>query len=45
MISSWLFTAAGLYQMADWALKKHRNYVKADPSIKQKKKAILPYIL
>uniref|UniRef100_A0A146LUT8 Trans-2,3-enoyl-CoA reductase n=1 Tax=Lygus hesperus TaxID=30085 RepID=A0A146LUT8_LYGHE len=45
MLSSWGFTAAGLYQMADWALKKHRGYVKSNPGIKNKKKAIIPYIL
>lgn len=44
MISSWMFTAAGLLQMGEWAVKKHRNYIKTDPSVK-KKKSILPFII
>lgn len=41
---SWVFTAVGLAQMADWALKKHKGYIKADPANK-KKKAIIPFLL
>lgn len=41
---SWIFTAVGLAQMADWALKKHKGYVKVDPANK-KKKAIIPFLL
>ncbi|GET89284.1 enoyl-coA reductase, putative [Leishmania tarentolae] len=44
MLSSWFFTLAGFVQMADWAKKKHRGYVKADPANK-KKAAILPFIM
>jgi len=41
---SWVFTAVGLAQMTDWALKKHRGYIKADPANK-KKKAIIPFVI
>ncbi|CCW70976.1 unnamed protein product [Phytomonas sp. Hart1] len=44
ILSSWFFTAAGLLQMAPWALKKHSGYVKTDLKNK-KKKAIIPFIL
>lgn len=44
MLSSWFFTLAGFVQMADWAKKKHRGYVKADPANK-KKACILPFIM
>lgn len=44
LISSWLFTVAGFLQMAEWAVKKHRGYVKTDPKNKNKK-AIIPFIL
>lgn len=38
------FTLAGLYQMAVWALGKHRNY-KRDFSDYPKRKAIIPFVL
>lgn len=41
---SWVFTLVGLAQMTDWALKKHKGYVKADPSNK-KKKSIIPFVI
>lgn len=41
---SWAFTAVGLVQMTNWALKKHRGYIKADPANKRKK-AIIPFII
>lgn len=44
MLSSWFFTAAGLLQMTEWALKKHAGYVKADPANK-KKKSIIPFVI
>ncbi|KAG5477054.1 hypothetical protein LSCM1_05394 [Leishmania martiniquensis] len=44
MLSSWFFTLAGFVQMADWAKKKHRGYIKADPANK-KKAAILPFLM
>ncbi|KEG06855.1 putative 3-oxo-5-alpha-steroid 4-dehydrogenase [Trypanosoma grayi] len=44
MMSSWFFTFAGLLQMAEWAVKKHKGYVRSDPAVK-KKKALIPFIL
>lgn len=41
---SWCFTLVGLLQMSDWALKKHRDYVKNEPHLKRRK-AILPFLL
>ncbi|CAH1958796.1 unnamed protein product [Acanthoscelides obtectus] len=40
-----LFTFAGFYQMAVWALGKQRNYVKEFPDYPKKRKAIIPFIL
>ncbi|XP_063221579.1 probable very-long-chain enoyl-CoA reductase art-1 [Bacillus rossius redtenbacheri] len=40
-----LFTLAGLYQMAVWALGKHRAYKKEFPNYPRNRKAILPFIL
>ncbi|XP_028156156.1 probable very-long-chain enoyl-CoA reductase art-1 [Ostrinia furnacalis] len=40
-----LFAAAGFYQMAVWALGKHRNYKKEFPEYPKGRKAILPFIL
>ena len=44
VLMSWVFTAVGLAQMTEWAIKKHRGYIKADPANK-KKKAILPFLI
>lgn len=41
---SWIFTAVGFLQMSEWALKKHRGYIKTDPANK-KKKALIPFLL
>lgn len=41
---SWAFTLVGLAQMTDWALKKHRAYVKAEPDLK-KRKSIIPFVI
>lgn len=41
---SWAFTLVGFLQMTDWALKKHRGYVKNEPQLKRRK-AILPFII
>jgi very-long-chain enoyl-CoA reductase len=41
---SWAFTFAGLVQMTEWALKKHRAYVKAEPDLKRRK-AIIPFLI
>ncbi|KAG8345202.1 putative 3 oxo 5 alpha steroid 4 dehydrogenase Protein of unknown function (DUF1295) [Trypanosoma vivax] len=43
MLSSWLFTLAGLLQMAEWAIKKHKNYIKIDPSVKGRK-SMIPFV-
>ena len=40
-----LFTAAGFFQMAVWALAKHRNYKKEFPNYPRNRKAIVPFIL
>jgi very-long-chain enoyl-CoA reductase len=44
VVASWVFTFLGLAQMTDWALKKHRGYVKADPTNKGKA-SILPFVI
>jgi very-long-chain enoyl-CoA reductase len=41
---SWVFTLVGLLQMSEWALKKHRAYVKAEPELKSRK-AIIPFLI
>jgi very-long-chain enoyl-CoA reductase len=40
-----LFTAAGFYQMAVWALGKHRNYKKEFEKYPRGRKAIIPFLL
>ncbi|KAG6440468.1 probable very-long-chain enoyl-CoA reductase art-1 [Manduca sexta] len=40
-----IFAAAGFYQMAVWALGKHRNYKKEFPNYPKGRKAILPFVL
>lgn len=40
-----LFTFAGFYQMAIWALGKHKNYRKEFPNYPKQRKAIIPFIL
>jgi len=40
-----LFTAAGFYQMAVWALGKHRNYKKEFEKYPKGRKAILPFLI
>ncbi|GAB9468983.1 3-oxo-5-alpha-steroid 4-dehydrogenase [Globisporangium polare] len=44
---SYVFTLVGFLQMADWALKKHRGYIKSDGDAykKLRRKAILPFVL
>jgi len=44
MLPSWFFTLVGFAQMSDWALKKHRAYVKDEPDLKHRK-AIVPFLL
>lgn len=41
---SWVFTLVGFLQMSEWALKKHKGYVKTDAANK-KKKALIPFLL
>ncbi|XP_056645320.1 probable very-long-chain enoyl-CoA reductase art-1 [Diorhabda sublineata] len=40
-----IFTFAGFYQMAVWALGKHRNYKKEFSDYPKQRKAIIPFIL
>ncbi|KAJ2947906.1 hypothetical protein O0L34_g9697 [Tuta absoluta] len=40
-----LFAAAGFYQMAMWAIGKHRNYKKEFPDYPKGRKAIIPFVL
>ncbi|KAL1131036.1 hypothetical protein AAG570_012273 [Ranatra chinensis] len=40
-----LFALAGFYQMAVWAVGKHRNYKKEFPNYPKNRKAIIPFIL
>lgn len=43
---AYLFTLVGFAQMSQWALGKHRNYIKNDPNGKAKgRKAIVPFLL
>ena len=44
VLMSWAFTAVGFLQMSEWALKKHRGYVKAEPQLKSRK-ALVPFLL
>jgi very-long-chain enoyl-CoA reductase len=43
---SWLFTVVGFYQMSEWAVQKHRNYLKqfGDEYKKLNRKAIVPFV-
>lgn len=40
-----LFTLAGFYQMAVWALGKHKNYLKEFKNYPKNRKAIIPFVL
>lgn len=40
-----LFCFAGFYQMAVWALGKHRNYKKEFKSYPRGRKAIIPFLI
>lgn len=44
-LPSFLFALAGVYQMAVWALGKHRNYKKEFKDYPKGRKAIIPFIL
>jgi len=43
--SAGLFTFAGFYQMAIWALGKHKNYKKEFSDYPKSRKAIVPFVL
>jgi len=40
-----LFTIAGFYQMAVWALGKHRNYKREFKDYPRSRKAIVPFVI
>ena len=40
-----MFTAAGFFQMAIWALGKHKNYKKEFPNYPRGRKAIIPFLI
>lgn len=44
-LAALLFTLAGFYQMAVWALQKHKNYKKDFPDYPRQRKAIVPFLL
>ncbi|XP_070503438.1 probable very-long-chain enoyl-CoA reductase art-1 [Chironomus tepperi] len=44
-LPAFLFALAGVYQMAVWALGKHRNYKKEFKEYPKNRKAIIPFIL
>ncbi|KAL3289671.1 hypothetical protein HHI36_023077 [Cryptolaemus montrouzieri] len=44
-IPAFLFTLAGFYQMAVWALGKHKNYKKEFSDYPKKRKSIIPFVL
>lgn len=41
----YVFLLASVYQMTDWALKKHRRYKKEFPNYPKGRKAIFPFII
>lgn len=47
ILFSWMFTLVGFLQMADWAMKKHKGYLKmyGDEYKKLRRKAIVPFAL
>jgi len=46
LLFSYVFTIVGFVQMADWAIKKHKAYVKSNESYKKLgRKAIVPFVL
>lgn len=47
ILMSWGFTAVGLAQMTDWALKKHRGYLSDPdcPSEVKRRKSIIPFVI
>lgn len=47
VLFSWLFTLVGFLQMWEWAVKKHKGYIKShgDKYKKMRRKAIIPFVL
>ena len=45
IFSAAIFTAVGFYQMAVWALGKHRNYKKEFKDYPRGRKSIVPFLL
>ncbi|KAL7066901.1 3-oxo-5-alpha-steroid 4-dehydrogenase domain-containing protein [Cryptosporidium serpentis] len=41
----WFYTMVAFGQMTQWALKKHRNYLREFPDYPKTRKAIIPFIL
>ena len=44
-VSAGLFALAGFYQMAVWAIGKHKLYKKEFPNYPKGRKAILPFLI
>lgn len=44
-IPAYLFAFAGFYQMAVWALGKHKNYRAEFKDYPRQRKAIIPFVL
>lgn len=42
--TSYFFTFCSIYQMYDWARKKHSNYRKEFPEYPKNRKAMIPFI-
>ena len=45
VLGAWFFTFVSVAQMAQWALKKHRNYRKEFKDYPRKRKAMFPFLL
>jgi very-long-chain enoyl-CoA reductase len=41
----YFFTACSIYQMLEWALKKHKQYKKEFPDYPRGRKAMFPFII
>lgn len=44
-LGGYVFLAASLYQMSEWALKKHKRYREEFPNYPKGRKAIFPFLL
>lgn len=47
ILLSWAFTLVGFLQMLDWAVTKHKGYIKeyGDDYKKLRRKAMIPFIM